>query len=129
MSAVPAKSSPVIRQWGRISAPIRLGVAAATVALGFGCGPLSRLGQPAQSVDFEVRNTTHCFARIYAMHRGAGTLLELDELGPGQRTVVNVPPGMRVYTRTHTNTGADPKPVDNCHRSGKVRVTRLPATT
>ncbi len=125
MDAAHARPNSVIRQGRRVSDPIRLGVAAAAVALGLGCGPLGRLGQPAPSVDFEVRNTTHCFARIYAMHRGAGTLLELDELRPGQRTVVTVPPGMRVYTQTHTNAGADPKPVDNCRRTGKVRVTRL----
>ena len=63
------------------------------------------------------------------VHRGAGTMLELDQLGPGERTVVSVPPGMRVYSRLHTKAGTDIKTEEYCRRTGKVRVNRLPATT
>ena len=136
MSAVVERQNSVIRHRDRFSGPIRFGLAATALLLGLGCSSLRTREQP-QSNEFLVRNTTQCFARVYADPRTTWAgMTELANLEPGQHIVVDLPLGTRVYTATHMNgagthmrTGSDAKNEDLCRRSGKVRVTRVPATT
>jgi hypothetical protein len=110
----------------------RVGIAAVSLAVGAACAHTGATEnrsawQPGQ---YEVRNTTSCYARISSLQPSAGGLSKrgqfLAEVAPGMRTVVTIGTDSQVSYTTHKEPGAEPgEPGADCRGSGEVKVSRV----
>ena len=109
----------------------QVGIAAVSVALA-ACAHIGATGkrQALQPGEYEIRNTTSCYARISSVKpSGGGLPLDgqfLVELAPGMRTVVTISADKQIHYTTHKEPGAEPgQPGADCRPSGDVKVTRV----
>ena len=89
--------------------------------------------------DYAIRNLTSCFARIHSTRLDGSGAEVLAEVQAGQRTVVTLQPGLRLFINTHRVAGFsfyDDRPRratkydpvvygEGCWKSGRVVVRRV----
>lgn len=116
---------------------------ALTAALVTGCahGKAQSPVVSSEPRDYAIQNLTSCFARIHSTRLDGSGAEVLAEVQAGQRTVVTLQPGLRLFINTHRVAGFsfyDGRPRratkhdpvvygEGCWKSGRVVVRRVEA--
>ena len=119
-------------------------VAGLAAALLTGCATRSAQSPVVSSEprDYAIQNLTSCFARIHSTRLDGSGAEVLAEIRAGERTVVTLQPGLRLFINTHRTPGFifyDGRPRratkydpvvygEDCWKSGRVVVRRVEPT-